>query len=95
MQLGVYLGFELPREQQVSADLVQIVKSVHRLLNTGVEVHDASGDGVVCHLGICTEADQVLEQGWPINCSKGSREKPELCWRDESTIFIFSHCKTQ
>lgn len=88
MQLGVHLGFELPREQQVSADLVQIVKSVHRLLDTGVQVHDTSGDGIVCHLGSRTEADQVLEQGWPINCSKGQNPS---CAGGMNQPYSFSH----
>lgn len=46
-----HLGFELPGEEQVSADLIQRVESVHRLLHTGMQIHDASGDGVVRHLG--------------------------------------------
>lgn len=46
-----HLRFELPCEEQVSADLIQSVQPVHRLLDAGVQVHDASGDGVVRHLG--------------------------------------------
>lgn len=45
-----HLGFELPGEEQVSVDLIQGVQSVHRLLHTGVQIHDASGDSVVRHL---------------------------------------------
>ena len=45
-----HLRFELPCEEQVSADLVQRVQPVHRLLDAGVQIHDASGDGVVRHL---------------------------------------------
>lgn len=50
-QADPHLRLELPCKEQVSADLIQSVQPVHRLLYAGVQVHDASGDGVVCHLG--------------------------------------------
>ncbi len=50
-QTDTHLRFELPCKEQVSADLIQRVQSVHRFLYAGVQVHDAPGDGVVRHLG--------------------------------------------
>lgn len=49
-QRDVHLRFELPRKEQISADFIQSVKSVHRLLDAGVQVHNPPGDSVVCHL---------------------------------------------
>lgn len=49
-QGDVHLRFELPRKEQISADFIQSVKSVHRLLDAGVQVHNPPGDSVVCHL---------------------------------------------
>lgn len=47
----MHLGLELPCKEQISADLIQGVKSVHRLFDTRVQVNDPSGDGVIGHLG--------------------------------------------
>lgn len=52
----MHLGLELPRKEQISADLIQGVKSVHRLLDARVQVNDPSGDGVIGHLGF-TQSD--------------------------------------
>lgn len=53
----MHLGLELPRKEQVSADLIQGVKSVHRLLDARVKINDPSGDGVIGHLGFTQASD--------------------------------------
>ncbi|KAF3858565.1 hypothetical protein F7725_011766 [Dissostichus mawsoni] len=59
---NAHLGFELPCKEQISADLIQRVQSVHRFCNARVQVHDASGDGVVRHLGYTHDQIELVHQ---------------------------------
>lgn len=47
---AAHLWLELPSKEQVSADLVQGVQPVHRLLDAAVQVHNPPGDSIVGHL---------------------------------------------
>lgn len=55
---AAHLWLELPGEEQVSADLIQVVQPVHRLLYAGVQVHNPPGDGVVGHLRLKKDAQE-------------------------------------
>lgn len=56
-----HLGLELPCKEQISADLIQGVKSVHRLFDARVKVNDPSGDGVIGHLGFTQNSSEASD----------------------------------
>lgn len=46
-----YLWFKLPCKQQIPSDIIQGIDTVNRLLHSGMQIHDAPGNGVIYHLG--------------------------------------------
>lgn len=73
----MHLGLELPRKEQISADLIQGVKSVHRLLDARVQVNDPSGDGVIGHLGFPQNDTQASDSQSFINPHRSVLTEPE------------------